>query len=124
MSTFTVTIEIAQPQSDRYQPVEVLVDTGATYTKVPRAALAALGITPAVRRQARSGDGRTITRELGEARIRFQGEQYVNLVTFGEAGEDALLGSITLETFSLAVDPVNRRLVPVTALELDEHSPG
>ena len=50
--------------------------------------------------------------------IRIDGEQHPNLVTFGEPGEDPLLGSVTLETFSLAVDPVNKRLEPVHSLEL------
>jgi len=37
-------------------------------------------------------------------------------VVFGDEGVEALLGAATLETFSLAMDPVRRRLVPVPGL--------
>lgn len=115
---FHVTIEVSDLTGDRWEPVEVLVDTGATYTKVPRQVLARLGISPAYHRDAQVADGRIIQRDLAEARIRINNENLANLVVFGGPGEDPLLGCITLETFSLGVDPINQRLIPVVALEL------
>lgn len=115
---FHVTIEVSDLTGDHWEPVEVLVDTGATYTKVPRALLQRLGITPTDHRDAQIADGRLIRRDLGEALIRFDHRRSPNPVTFGEIGEEPLLGCITLESLSLGVDPVNQRLIPVVALEL------
>jgi hypothetical protein len=38
------------------------------------------------------------------------------IVIFGDPGSEALLGAVTLEEFSLGVDPVEKRLAPVVAL--------
>lgn len=118
MSTFHVTIDVAPLDGRSWRPVEVLVDTGATYTKVPRDLLGALGIIPRDHAQARGATGQVIQRDIGHAMIRLEGRETPNPISFGEPGEDPLLGSITLESSSLAVDPVNRRLIPVEALEL------
>lgn len=118
MSQFHVTIEVADLHGRHWTPVDVLVDTGATYTKVPRNLLKNIGIEPEETRPAQIANGQFIERQLAEARIRLQGRHYTNLVVFGEAGEEPLLGSVTLETFSLGVDPVNKRLIPVHALEM------
>jgi hypothetical protein len=38
------------------------------------------------------------------------------VVIFGDPDLQALLGAVTLEQFSLAPDPVTKRLIPVEAL--------
>lgn len=118
MAIFHVTIEVGDLRGTIWEPMEALVDTGSTRTKAPRDLLVRLGITPTDTRAVRLANGQIIQREVAEARIRLHGKHYTNLVTFGEPGEEPLLGSLTLETFSLAVDPVNRRLVPVEDLEM------
>ena len=39
-------------------------------------------------------------------------------MTFGEDGEQNLLGAMALEDAMLAVDPRSRRMIPVDALEM------
>ena len=41
-------------------------------------------------------------------------------MTFGEEGEQNLLGAMALEDAMLAVDPHSQRLLPVVALEMTE----
>ena len=120
---FHVTIEVADLQGARWERVAVLVDTGATYTKIPRELLTHLGITPTHHRDATVADGPTIPRDLAEARLRINNEHLANLVVFGGPGEEPLLGCITLESFSLGVDPINQRLIPVVARELSQGPP-
>src|SRR5438876_10342764 len=43
---FRVTVQIGNRTGERFEPIEALVDTGATYTWVPREVLTALGVTP------------------------------------------------------------------------------
>ena len=44
MGTVTVTIEIGDPQGQVFEELDVIVDTGSTYTAVPRQMLQRLGI--------------------------------------------------------------------------------
>ncbi len=116
MGTFRVTIEVGDPQGQRWQPVEALVDTGATYTWLPASLLRSLGVTPSLRFPFILADGRRIEREMAETKVRIDGQERTTLVVFGDEGTEALLGAYTLEGFGLAPDPLNRRLVPVPGL--------
>jgi predicted aspartyl protease len=113
MGTFRAEIEVGAFEHERFEPVEVLVDTGATYTVLPRAFLEGLGVVPHTRAPFVIADGGEIELEIGRAWIRIDGRQEYSLVVFGDA---ALLGAFTLEALRLAQDPVGRRLVPVPAL--------
>jgi clan AA aspartic protease len=113
MGTVHVTIEVGASEHEPFEPVEVLVDTGATYTVLPRTLLHELGVVPHARAPFVLADGSEIELEIGWARIRIDGQEERSLVVFGDA---ALLGAFTLEALRLAPDPVGRRLVPVPAL--------
>ncbi len=92
--------------------------TGATFTKVPRSILEALGISADRTYTALLSDGGRVTREQGWAIIRLEGQQFATPVAFGEEGEPTLLGAMALEDALLAVDPNGQRLIPVDALEM------
>jgi predicted aspartyl protease len=113
MGTFRVRIEVGASEHERFEPVDVLVDTGATYTVLPRALLEELGVVAHTRASFVIADGREIELEIGWASIRIDGRQERSLVVFGDA---ALLGAFSLEALRLEPDPVGRRLVPVPAL--------
>jgi len=116
MATFRVTIEIGPMDQSRFEQIEALVDTGATYTVVPRDVLERLGITPQFRRRFRLADGRVVELDMAVVAIRLEGQTLPTICVFGEEGMDALLGAVTLEEFGLGVDPVNQRLVPIELL--------
>ena len=116
MSTFYVTIEVGDLEGLRFEPVEALADTGASYTRAPRSTLLGLGIRPERRWPFRIADGREVEYELGQALVRIQGQRLVRVVVFGEEGSEPLLGADTLQGFGLAVDPVGHRLIPVPGL--------
>lgn len=63
-------------------------------------------------------DGVIIEREAASVPIRLNGETLPTLCIFGDEGSEPLLGALTLEEFSLGVDPVNRKLVPIISLLL------
>ena len=120
MGTFRLTIEIGDPSGQRFEPVEMLVDTGATFTKAPRELLERLGVPVEGSYTAELADGSRIERTRGRTMIRLQGREYPTPVTFGEAGEQSLLGAMALEDAMLAVHPHGNRLIPVDALEMNE----
>ncbi len=116
MATFRVTIEIGPMDQSRFERIEALVDTGATYTVVPRDVLERLGITPQFRRRFRVADGRVVELDMALVMVRLEGQTLPTICVFGEPGMNALLGAVTLEEFGLGVDPINQRLVPVELL--------
>ena len=112
MGAVTLTIEVGDVREERFESVEVLVDTGATYSQVPGNLLRRLGIPVKWEAQVRLVDGSIITDQIGQATIRFEGKTFMTPVAFGREGEPNLLGLVALETAMLAVDPVEQRLVP------------
>ncbi len=120
MGTFRITVEIGDPHGQRFEQVEMLVDTGATFTKAPRELLEGLGVPVESTYTAELADGSRIERTRGRTMIRLQGKEYPTPITFGEAGEQSLLGAMALEDAMLAVDPHSKRLMPVHALEMAE----
>ena len=113
MGTVITTIEVGDPQERTFQRVEVEVDTGSTYTALPREMLQALGVPVDTSVQARLADGTIQEVEIGQATIRLGRKQFSTTVIFAEEGEPTLLGAIALEETLLAVDPGNNELIPV-----------
>jgi clan AA aspartic protease len=113
VGTFSVRVEVGDRGCTRFEPVDVLVDTGSTYTVLPRTLLEELGVESHRRGRFELADGTVIERDLGRAWIRFGTHLEHTLVVFGDA---ALLGAVTLEEFNLMADPIKHVLVPVVAL--------
>lgn len=116
MGTFRVPIEVGSVAEDRFERVTALVDTGATYSFLPREVLGRLGVQPEEEWPFVLADGREITYPVATVRVRIQGRARHTIAVFGAPGSDPLLGAFTLEAFRLAADPVNHRLVSVPAL--------
>ncbi len=91
MGTFRVPVEIGDPAGQRWEAVEALVDTGASYTVVPSALLSRLGVRPARRWPFELADGREIERDIGYTMVRINGESGPTIVVFGPEGAEALL---------------------------------
>lgn len=113
MGTFFQTIEIAALPNGPFESLEALVDTGATYTYIPRPVLERLRITPLERQPFVLADGRRIEYEISQVRVRIDGRERFTVCIFGDEEATPLLGTVTLEEFGLSVDPINKRLLPV-----------
>jgi predicted aspartyl protease len=122
MGSFNVEFEIGDLAGERWLRLEGLVDTGSTYTWVPRDTLDTLAIQPQVKREFETADGRVISRDLAVVQARLDGEMLPTLVVFADPGDSVLLGVVTLEEFGLGVDTVNRKLVPVRGLAMRRHA--
>ena len=116
MGTFRVTIEIGDPQGKNYEPVDALVDSGATFNTLPASMLRRLGVSPQASANFAIADGSRISRGIGDTWVRIGGEKHMAPVVFGDENARPLLGAVTLELFRLGIDPVNMRLVPIDSL--------
>lgn len=113
MGTFFVEAALAAPAApERREPVKLLVDTGSTYTWVSAAFLRRLGVQPTERRRIITIDGKLSERESAEVLITLDGRTLHTVCLFSEPSDLEVLGAYTLEGFGLAVDPVQRRLIP------------
>ena len=118
MGTVTATVEVGDRNGQNFREVELVVDTGSTFTALPREMLQDLGVPIDTFVQSEPADGSRQTVEIGQTTIRLGGRQFVTTVIFAAEGEPSLLGVIALEDALLVVDPVNRSLAPVNALRL------
>lgn len=113
MSTLRLPVEVGDPIGQRFDRVEALIDTGATYSAFPASQLRGLGVTAFDRIRLLIGDGSSIERDLGEARVRLDGKETTTIVIFGDEQLPPELGAYTLEGLRLMVDLSNQRLVPI-----------
>jgi clan AA aspartic protease len=116
MGSFRVAIQIGDPKAQRFESVEALVDTGATYTWLPSSFLRSLGIEPEEQRDFILADGRSVPYGIATALVRLDGRVKPTQVVFGDEDTEPLLGVVTLEEFGLGVDAVNERLIATPGL--------
>ncbi len=111
-------VEIGDPTGRRFEQVEALIDTGATYSVFPASQLRRIGVTATDRIRLLIGDSSSIDRDIGEARIRLEGKDGTTAVVFGDESLPPLLGAHALESLRLMVDLTNQTLVPIQGLLL------
>ena len=69
MGVFSVAIEIGDPGGERYESIDAVVDTGATYTVVPASRLRRLRVTPRPTSPFELADGSLRDFAIGETRV-------------------------------------------------------
>jgi len=108
-----VDVRVALPQHpETSTPVNMLADTGATLSVLPRSLLEKLGVRPQKRIPVVESDGRRVEREVGEVMFGVNGDRLTARVIFGEPGDAVVLGLTVLEAMGWVVDPVQQRLIP------------
>jgi clan AA aspartic protease len=107
--------------------VKFLIDSGATYSLIPKAVWKRIKLKPKRKLSFTLADGTTIERSVSEAFVVFpQGEAHTPVI-LGEEGDEALLGVVTLKILGLVFNPFDRTLHPMRRLvcccaELSESS--
>ncbi|HEW89729.1 MAG TPA: aspartyl protease, partial [Candidatus Bathyarchaeota archaeon] len=97
--------------------VNLLVDSGATYTVLKKEVWEYLGLRPLRRVTLILADGTRVERGLSEAILELPGlGEYHTPVILGEEGDENILGTVTLEIFGLVLDPLRRELRPMRVL--------
>jgi clan AA aspartic protease len=115
MGTFRVKATVTNLRTpSRRRTVDLLVDTGATYTTLPRDIVDALGCTRVGIRRVRLASGQEEEWPVAAILIELEGSRLPTICLIGPVGAPPLLGAVTLEEFALGVDPTAKRLVPVT----------
>ena len=95
---------------------EFLVDTGASYTVIPKKMADQLGLKPVRSQKFSLADGTTIQRNLSSAIVKLDDNEAATTVVIGQKDDSPILGVITLEGMGLMVDPFKRKLLPMRLL--------
>ena len=112
MGIFYQAVGLGPKDGSGFAEITALVDTGSIYTLMPAPVLDRLGVIPEWSSVFELADGREVEYSLGEVRIRLDGQERTTVCIFGPPDSEPLLGVVALESFGLAADPVNQRLVP------------
>lgn len=96
---------------------EVVVDTGAAYTSLPKSLLLRAGIPIRGKKILRLANGQQIEREYDPCEIWVINSWVGTTVLFAEEQDIPLLGSNTMNDASVEVDLQNKKLVPVQAIQ-------
>ena len=113
MGTFFAEALVAAPHApERRESVNLLVDTGSTYTWVSAALLQQLGVHATERRWIVTIEGALSERDVAEILVTLGDRTLHTVCLFGRERDLDVLGAYTLDGFGLAADPVQRRLVP------------
>ena len=100
----------------REEGVRFLVDSGATYTLLPKRVWEKIELKPVREHVFVLADGSEVRRKVSECYIMLpQGEAHTPVV-LGEKEDEALLGVVTLGILGLVFDPFRRELRPMRML--------
>ena len=89
--------------------IDALVDTGATFTSVPRSLANDLGLPSISRRRVRSATG-VVELEESYALIEMEGRRGGTPIVINDTYSGVLIGVLTLEALGFAVDPGTGKL--------------
>ena len=112
VGTFYVDFVIWNQDKTQSRTLNGLVDTGASHTLVPGSILEELGIERLRSRVFSLADGSRRELFVGWVEMELEGQTDHVSVVFGFDSGKILLGAMALETFALAADAQNRRLIP------------
>jgi predicted aspartyl protease len=119
MGLTNVKFKVINPANlDQFFETDVLVETGALYSVIPKSMLQKLQIKPIWKKLFTLANGDKIERDVGG--VIFQWNEYggYSPVVFGEAKGKPLLGAFSLEAMGLEVSPVKGELRPMELLLL------
>jgi predicted aspartyl protease len=112
MGLVRVEVDVSRDGGPR-ETVEFLVDSGAMYSVLPWRVWLALGLKPTRTMKFTLADGTTVRRRLSDCRLTYQGIDVPSPVILGERRDVALLGTVTLESVGLVLNPFTRTLKPM-----------
>jgi len=107
--------EVKGPKGKKKE-VKFLVDSGATYSLLPKAVWQEIELEPSRQMTFTLADGTTVERSISEAFFTLEHGQAHSPVILGEEGDEALLGVVTLEILGLVFNPFDRTLRPMRML--------
>ncbi len=102
--------------NDQAVKLEAVVDTGATFSKIPKSVVTRLGLEAKYETEVELGDGRVIKRKLTLVDMEIEEVRRPVLVAIGEE-EKPLIGYTALELLGFKVNSITRKLEKAMPIE-------
>ena len=118
LGVFSVGISIGDIERQQWVDLSATVDTGAFLISGPGSLLRNISVEPSFTENVRMADGRTRTLDVGHIWLKLNGREVTTYVAFNDDYTTPLLGSLSLETLRMSIDPVAQRLVPLDSIPL------
>ena len=111
MGHVRVPVRISHPEKRDYaiHYPEALIDTGATWTTIPRAFAEELGLTIEGKMVMRTPEGQ-LELDKSYAHLELEGRELTTNILVSDTLQIVLIGVTTLESLGLAVDPRSETL--------------
>ncbi len=97
--------------------LEMLVDTSATFTKIPESLASTIGLKADEVIEVKLSNGSIRRRGLTEAKLEVNGIKRTVPIAIGPEGEEPILGYTALEILRFKVDPITRVLERTMPIE-------
>ena len=112
MGVVEVTITITNPddRSRRRDIPDAIVDTGASWTTIPKAMANELGLEIVGRKRVMTANG-PVNVEHSHAMVEYDGRLSFSDIRVSDTYSGVLLGALSLEGMALAVDPKSGKLI-------------
>ena len=85
---------------------------------VPGSLLRELGVTPSSTDKFRMADGGIRYADVAYTWIRANGREMITFIAFDDDKSDPIMGRLAINSLRLRVDPVARKLAPMTSIPL------
>src|SRR5437773_3592059 len=95
MGHFRVSVQVGRRGGERFARLDALVDTGSTYTWVPRDMLQLLGVTAEEQWPFELANGREVRYPVAWAEVRISGGEHTSELQSHDAGAGRLLVVVT-----------------------------
>ena len=105
-------LDVTGRRGDRLT-VRFLVDSGAFYSVLPEPAWRAIGLVATRDLEFVLADGTSIPRQVSDCRFIYEGIEAPSPVILGVGDDVGLLGTVTLDTLGLILNPLRRTLSPM-----------
>lgn len=109
-------VTLHSPDMSKSEQIDLLVDTGSTYTWISNIMLERLNVKAKTTRKVKTIDGRLLERKVGEVLMEYMNEKATRMVVFADKGDAQVLGVDALEGLGLEVDPITKQLKKAEAL--------
>ena len=103
--------------NDQTADLKAVVDTGATFSKIPESIAARLGLEAKYETDVELGDGRIIRRKLALLEMEIEEVRRPVLIAIGEE-EKPLIGYTTLELLGFKVNPITGKLEKLSLIHI------
>ena len=121
MNVFKEKVKIGIVKNGEFEfleEIEMIVDTGSHLTSIPEDVVQSCNLPILGEIEVKLSDGRKVKKKWTYVALEVRGKRTVSPVTICLPEGIPVLGSISLEAMGLAVDPVNKKLIPVDIFEL------